>query len=86
MRMMVSQEQEQLDEITVGNIRIYYESILDEQIVYLTYLIKKGYHNRHEAEKFLNGPIGQTLTHLDNIKAFASYTRLNNLTIGEKHD
>jgi hypothetical protein len=63
---------EKKDAVTVGQIRKRYLATLESEISELANLIRKGYHNRGAAEKFLNENIGRTLTALDNLDAMAS--------------
>ena len=63
--------QEELDAVTVKEMRLHYEAVLDRQIEELSGLIRKGYHERHNAESYLKDTIGRTLTNMDNIRTFA---------------
>jgi len=60
------------DAVTIGQIRGRYLQTLENQIGELSGMIRKGYHNRHAAEKFLNEDVGRTLTTLDNLDSLAS--------------
>ena len=71
--------QKQLDMVTAGQIREYYEEILDRQIVELGGLIRKGYHTKAMAAKYLEEDIGKTLTRLEDIKTFAGLPLLKEL-------
>lgn len=64
-------KRQQKDAVTIGQIRSRYLDTLERQIGELSGLIRKGYHSRHEAEKFLSEDIGRTLTTLDNLDSFA---------------
>jgi hypothetical protein len=50
------------DAVTVGMIRSRMLKQLESQITDLNRLIRQGYNQRQEAEAFLAGPIGETLT------------------------
>ena len=60
------------DAVTVGQLRARQLEHLERQIAYLSKLIRAGYHKRDEAEALLKGPIGETLTRLQNLDAMAA--------------
>ena len=67
---------DQRDTITVGMIREIMEQRLESQILELSRMIRKGYNERHLAEEFLSKTIGNTLTQLDNLHAFAGLPQM----------
>lgn len=65
-------QREKKDAVTVGQIRKRHLGLLESHISTLGTMIRQGYFNLPEAEKFLMGPIAKTLTDLQNIDAMAS--------------
>ena len=51
-------QREKMDNVTIGQIRKRYLSILEDQIKEISRMIRLGYHNRHPTEKFLSEQIG----------------------------
>lgn len=69
---MKDDRQAKLDAVTIGQVRARCLRQLESEIGTLNGMIREGYHNRPKAEKYLNEQIGETLTRLDNLNAFAS--------------
>lgn len=73
---MINKTWEKLDHITVKDLRSRLEEVLESQIETLSKLIRQGYHNRYQSEKYLQETIGNTLTQLDNLHAQAGLLEL----------
>ena len=69
---MSEKERMARDAVTVGQIRARELGCLERQIVDLSNLIREGYFKRDAAKSLLDGPIGETLTRLQNLDAMAA--------------
>ena len=74
--------QDEKDTVRVGEIRACLNKRLDQQISELGRLIRRGFQQRFEAEKYLKDSIGGTLDELDKLDSFAGLPQITRIVSG----